>query len=108
MTRTPGKRGSGRGGRKAAATADGAGKTRGKRNDSPHSSPNGGRKPSRPGWLPEPPPARAGGPRPAPQHDPHAEREAQRYEQPIASREMILAVLAASDGPMDADALAQR
>ncbi|HSR65601.1 MAG TPA: ribonuclease R [Xanthomonadaceae bacterium] len=43
-----------------------------------------------------------------PLHDPHAEREASRYEQPIASREMILAVLASSDGPMDADALAQR
>lgn len=111
MTRTPGKRGSGRGGRKAAATADGANTRRGKRDDSFHASPKaprGGRKPSRPGWLPEPPPARAGGARPAPQHDPHAEREAQRYEQPIASREMILAVLAASDGPMDADALAQR
>ena len=45
-------------------------------------------------------PARAG--------DPHAAREAQRYEQPIASREMILQVLAANDGPMDAEALAAR
>ena len=35
-------------------------------------------------------------------------REAQRYEQPIASREMILQVLAANDGPMDAEALAAR
>ena len=41
-------------------------------------------------------------------HDPHAAREAARYEQPIASREMILQVLTASDGPMDADALAQK
>nr|WP_243412241.1 ribonuclease R [Lysobacter telluris] len=38
--------------------------------------------------------------------DPHAEREAARYEQPIASRQMILQLLAASDGPMDAEALA--
>lgn len=41
-------------------------------------------------------------------HDPQAAREAQRYDQPIASREMILQVLAANDGPMDADALAQK
>ena len=40
--------------------------------------------------------------------DPHAAREAARYEQPIASREMILQVLAAADGPIDADALAQK
>src|SRR4249919_1235506 len=40
--------------------------------------------------------------------DPHAAREAARYEQPIASREMILQVLAANDGPMDADALADK
>jgi ribonuclease R len=38
--------------------------------------------------------------------DPHAAREAARYEQPIASRQMILQLLAAADGPMDADALA--
>ncbi len=41
-------------------------------------------------------------------HDPHASREAQRYEKPIASREMILQVVTAHDGPMDADALAQK
>ncbi|HVR82066.1 MAG TPA: ribonuclease R [Luteimonas sp.] len=41
-------------------------------------------------------------------HDPQGAREAQRYEQPIASREMILQVLTANDGPMDADALAQK
>ena len=61
--------------------------------------------------MPEPHvmPAR-GGMRPAaaPGVDPHAEREARRYDQPIASREMILAVLGASDGPMDADALAEK
>jgi ribonuclease R len=38
--------------------------------------------------------------------DPHAEREASRYEQPIASRELILRLL--GEGPLSADALAQR
>jgi ribonuclease R len=45
---------------------------------------------------------------PGRERDPHAAREAQRYAQPIASREMILQVLAANDGPMDADALARK
>jgi len=44
----------------------------------------------------------------APRLDPHAKREAQRYEYPIASREMILQVLAANDGPMDAGELATK
>jgi ribonuclease R len=38
--------------------------------------------------------------------DPHAQREAHRYDQPIASRELILRVLA--DGPLSPEALAQR
>jgi ribonuclease R len=38
--------------------------------------------------------------------DPHAQREAMRYERPIASREAIVAVLA--DDPMRADQLADR
>jgi ribonuclease R len=38
--------------------------------------------------------------------DPHADREAQRYADPIASREAILQVLSAAEGPIDADALA--
>src|SRR5690606_39634923 len=38
--------------------------------------------------------------------DPHAAREAARYENPIASRELILQTLADSDGPMDPAALA--
>jgi ribonuclease R len=40
--------------------------------------------------------------------DPHADREAQRYAEPIASREAILQLLGAAEGPMDADALAER
>ena len=39
-------------------------------------------------------------------HDPWAEREARRYARPIPSREAILALLAAHDGLMDADAIA--
>src|SRR5207342_1838740 len=68
----------------------------------------------RPGWMPEPPAHFRGAPaaKPlrtsAPHRDPHAAREAQRYEQPIASREMILGVIEAHDGPMDANALAQK
>ena len=72
----------------------------------------------RPGWMPAPPPSAARGapmrgaaaspPRPVPHRDPHHAREAARYEQPIASREMLLRILEANEGPMDADALAQK
>ncbi|MDQ2701895.1 MAG: ribonuclease R [Pseudomonadota bacterium] len=74
----------------------------------------GKKKKSLPGWMPEPLPGgmRKGGARrpPAqpPSEDPQADREAQRYAQPIASREMILQVLAAHDGPMDTQALADK
>ncbi|MCF7222638.1 ribonuclease R [Marilutibacter chinensis] len=70
-----------------------------------------------PAWMPEPPPkgfraARAGRPVPATEarsgRDPHAEREAARYANPIASREMILGLLVAADGPMTIEALAER
>ncbi|KFN50324.1 hypothetical protein P873_06515 [Arenimonas composti TR7-09 = DSM 18010] len=40
--------------------------------------------------------------------DPHAAREAQRYEQPIASREAILELLGDSPGPLSADEIARR
>jgi ribonuclease R len=43
----------------------------------------------------------------APQHDPHAGREASRYERPIASREAILAFLSDSDGPLNAEQIAR-
>ncbi len=80
----------------------------------------------RPAWLPENlqhgPVAKTGkaakpthsGPGAAPArgasdfHDPYAEREAARYAQPIASREMILQMLASADGPLPIDELAQR
>src|SRR3546814_11631254 len=40
-------------------------------------------------------------------HDPHAAREAGRYENPIASREAILPLLVDADRPPSADALAE-
>ncbi|TXK65944.1 ribonuclease R [Alkalisalibacterium limincola] len=38
--------------------------------------------------------------------DPHAAREARRYENPIPSREVILSVLGEADGPMSVEGLA--
>ena len=73
----------------------------------------GAQKPDRrklPGWLPSPPPvqgvrrAKAPG---AALHDPYAEREAQRYERPIASREAILALLERHGELMKLEAVAQ-
>ncbi len=66
--------------------------------------------------LPAPPPARGRKPaaaaRSAPRggafHDPHADREASRYADPIPSREAILALLEASDGPQIAEDIAAR
>ena len=102
-TGKPGKAGGG--GRR-----EGAGK--GTRAPAKKAARRGGKEagPSRPGWMPEPPPRgfRPPVPKAAQGKDPYAEREASRYEQPIASREMILEVLAANDGPMDAAALAKR
>ncbi|MGH8121741.1 MAG: ribonuclease R, partial [Rudaea sp.] len=57
-----------------------------------------------------PPPAAAKasghGPRGTGHHDPHAEREAQRYEHPIPSREVILKYLAERGELLKAEALA--
>ncbi len=39
--------------------------------------------------------------------DPHADREARRYAEPIASREAILAQLAAAEGPQNAEEIAE-
>ena len=114
MTKKPGK-----GGAKSVfgkpATGGGAAKKTG-----------GTKKAKLPPWMPDlpagkPPAARK---RPAkealsdadfrapPQHggfeDPHAAREAERYAEPIASREAILAQLAAAEGPQTAEDLAVR
>lgn len=106
MSRTPGKRGKGRG------TASGKGKGGAAHGGKAVKTSRAGGKP-RPGWLPEPPPApprRKTAPAPHPRpplRDPYAAREAARYAAPIASREMILRVLEAAPGPMDAQALAE-
>ena len=81
--------------------------------------PAGANKSKLPPWMPDLPagkpalPRKAhGGPRPpapAPRggfRDPHAAREAERYADPIASREAILAQLAAAEGPQTAEDLA--
>ncbi|WP_449446062.1 ribonuclease R [Thermomonas brevis] len=107
MSKPPSKRGAGRG-KVAGGSSSGSGGPRktGKQGE--------GR---RPPWMPEPSTSAAPrngqrAPRPAPpsppDFDPHAQREAQRYENPIASREMILQVLAAHDGPMDDTELAHK
>ena len=71
-------------------------------------------------WLPEGPAKSTDGkrsnrggnpssrPAKAPTSDPNFRRESQRYAQPIASRDYILQVLAAADGPVDADGLARQ
>ena len=100
MSKPPSKRGAGRD--KAAGGSSLTSGTAGK-----PSRGGGGGGGKRPSWMPEPLPVAPGQRRPPPVADPQAQREAQRYAQPIASREMILQVLAAHDGPMDADALAQ-
>lgn len=103
MSKPPSKRGSGRG-KATGGASSGPGKA------SRGGGKGGGK---RPAWMPEsvsmPASQRRQGPPPtAPVADPHAHREAQRYAQPIASREMILQVLAAQDGPMDDTALASK
>ncbi|KAF1698415.1 ribonuclease R [Pseudoxanthomonas jiangsuensis] len=59
-----------------------------------------------PGQASAAPPRKAAAARTA-FHDPHAAREADRYANPIASREAILATLDAADGPRTAEELAQ-
>jgi ribonuclease R len=77
-------------------------------------------KKSLPPWMPEMParapsrpatgaPRRSAGPAPRTAGrfvDPHAQREAQCYEQPIASREAILGFLEAAEGPQTAEEIA--
>src|SRR6476659_4443981 len=105
MAKPPSKRGSSRG-----KTPNSAGAPKGAKPGAPKH-----KAAQRPGWMPAPPPplrgappSRSGPPRPAPNRDPHHARESARYDQPIASREMLLRILEANDGPMDADALAQK
>ncbi|TWI04894.1 ribonuclease R [Luteimonas cucumeris] len=124
MAKTPSKRGSGRGktsSGKTGAGKPGAGPARsGKAGGGRTATAAKGTKSAgqRPPWMPEPP-ARSGAGRPPASgqragstpgvfSDPQAAREAGRYENPIASREAILQLLAAADGPLSADALAEQ
>src|SRR5690606_36934938 len=108
MNKTPNKRG---GARKSSGKAGSPGKSGAPgKGAKPGGGKPGGKK--KPGWMPDPPPRGARKPPLAPIHgdvskgDPYAEREAARYDQPIASREMILQLLVTSDGPLDGEALA--
>ncbi|MEF2147107.1 ribonuclease R [Aquilutibacter rugosus] len=58
-----------------------------------------GAKSSLPPWMPQVVPAGK------PETDPYANREAARYEKPIASRELILQTLLAADGPLQFEEL---
>ncbi len=152
MTKTTGKRGTGRGKTPAKAGAGKGASGAGRKAAAAPAKKAGGRGPgggkaksgALPGWMPDPgllramkprgpvaadtnraPPAepaartpvtkKAGtAPRPGGAagktrgySDPQAAREADRYENPIASREAILQVLSDADGPLDAEKLQQ-
>jgi ribonuclease R len=71
-----------------------------------------GKRKSPPGWLPQPPasppPAATRGKAAAPAiRDPYADREASRYERPIASREAIIALLEERGELMTVEAVAR-
>jgi ribonuclease R len=125
MTKTPSKRGGGRG-----KTGAGSGKSETNRGGQKVANPAGGKK--LPGWMPDVASTRRGdsGDKPARRgrsgptanqggggqavggrggiHDPHAAREAGRYENPIASREAILQLLVDADGPQSAESMAEQ
>ncbi len=106
--RGPGKRASGKGGKAAAPAFAGKGK------------PRPGKRAALPGFMPQPLPplprslkktasAAEAGRSPTSRKprfaDPYAEREAQRYERPIPSREAILDLLGEHGGPMTIEAV---
>jgi ribonuclease R len=93
---------------KKAASAAGANRAGPKRKGAGAEVPNAVRPKAAPGSARHMAQALRGPARPGPAADPHAEREALRYENPIASREAILALLADADGPLDAEQIAQR
>src|SRR5690606_24782588 len=102
MTKTPRKPGAGRGTGRGDGPASGPG---------PQPRRGGRGKAKAPGWLPPAPPAPRGGARPPASRggqfvDPHAGREAERYAEPIASREAILQLLDEADGPLTMEMLA--
>ena len=100
MAKTPSKRSARSGKGRGDKPASGQGPQR-----------NRGARSAQPGWLPPAPPARSGtraGSGGGGFVDPHAGREAERYAQPIASREAILQLLEEADGPLTMEMLAER
>ncbi|MCR6663739.1 MAG: ribonuclease R [Luteimonas sp.] len=109
MAKSPSKRGAGRknpGGRAPSGSAPA-------KPGAPSRKPGSA---SRPPWMPESMARASSGERggkhrstpPGRIRDPHADREAGRYARPIASREAILQLLAGADGPLVAEAIAER
>lgn len=108
------------GGKKPAANAKAGAKPASRNASKTGGKPGKPAKKSLPPWMPDLPPAPRGGRKPAPAAspmprrapspgrfvDPHAQREAQRYDQPIASREAILGFLEAAEGPQTAEEIA--
>ncbi|NLB59170.1 MAG: ribonuclease R, partial [Gammaproteobacteria bacterium] len=100
MAKPPSKRGGSR-----------TSKSSGKTGDSPRSGPAGKRAAKAkklPPWMPDPGAAAFHGGRDSKGRllDPHAEREAGRYENPIPSREAILATLSEAEGPQKSEEIA--
>ena len=88
------------------ATPAGPSKPKSKLKSGPRSGPKPGGKPGpgapgRPGKPPRGPRAGVGHP------DPHASREARKYEQPITSREAISDFISDSNGPLTAEEIAK-
>jgi len=115
-----GGKGAGTGGKSGADTARKGNAATGKPGK-PGKAAGGKRQaaPKLPPWMPEPPqdarraPSKAAAPPRAPAparprlHDPFAAREANRYANPIPSREAILGVLEAAEGPQTAEELSR-
>ena len=102
MSKTPSKQGARRGTGRGQGPASGQGPQNRK-----------GSRSAAPGWLPPAPPAAAAASRPPGKRgshfvDPHAGREAERYAEPIASREAILQLLGEADGPLTQEMLEER
>ncbi|WP_058834342.1 ribonuclease R [Luteimonas abyssi] len=118
MAKTPSKRGAKRPGNAPAKTGTPPKSKAGQTGPARRKAGPGkaGAKPALPAWMPtaSTPSPRTGDARPAKAprrgaarfHDPQAEREADRYANPIVSREAILLRLGEADGPQTADELA--
>jgi ribonuclease R len=93
--------------RRKSTSRSGKGAERGKRGPGQRV----GKQKSAPAWLPSPPPPlpRKRGKAPAAPaiHDPYADREASRYERPIASREAIIGLLESHGELMKIEAIAK-